>query len=418
MSHTPPHRPTYDVRLSRDRVESIVKVVFPAHDVTSVEQLESGKSYNNRIYFIQIAPSEAHTETQRAPQSLVLKLAGHFFDFKKIENELGCLLLLRKYCNIPVPEPFAWSAGGKSIETVDGRSIDTEGEHPFSEHAWILTSRLPGRVLTVMDLDSKHGNAILKQLAKHVTAWRTQIPKSRTWGNLRIKPAQSDAEAFTGLIPNKTFTLDAFLLNTYYWPNSLRYYHVLSRDQLSRLNKETVFARTKERHAVEWDHWVQNDLPSYRLSHYESCVLTHFDFSPRNILIAYNDGVPTVTGVLDFEFTGFFPPEEEFLNAMVRQDSDWEERHWDVMMQEMAKLGQKVPPTPDAETEMCFDEVEWQQSRIIAKMIDRIAPWEIMEGKFEEKELKRKLDEAAQVVNEGIRKLSLMKSQQPETMND
>jgi len=71
-------------------------------------------------------------------------------------------------------------------------------------------------------------------------------------------------------------------------------------------------------------------------------------------------------------------------------------------MREMGKLGQRVPPTPGVEQGKCFGDVEWRQACLIAKVIDRIAPWDIMEGKFEDDELKWKLDEAARTVNEGL----------------
>ena len=406
---TPPHRPTFNVRLNEERLRRIVRLVFPDHSVTSVQQLESGKSYNNRIYFIDIEPAQVDPGHANAPQSLVLKLAGHFFDHRKIENELGCMLLLRKYCpDLPVPEPFAWSANGTSIRTVDGKKINAQEGKPFSDHAWILTSRLEGRVLTVADLDSKNGDNVLKQLAKYLTMWRTQVPESPLWGNLRIQTdekSQVDATTFKDLIPGKIFAVDAFLLNNFYWSNTLSYYPTLAQDQLKRLNQEPQFKRTKLAHGAEWEEWIQNDLPQYHLSRERNNVLTHFDFSPRNILMSYIGTQLRVTGILDFEFTGFCPPEEEFLNATIRQEGDWEERHWDVIMREMAKLEQKVPPTPALERSKCFDETEWKRARIIAKTIDRLAPWEIMEGKFGEEELKRELDEAAGAVNEGLKKL-------------
>ncbi len=387
----------------------IVNRVYPDHNVTNIKQLQSGKSYNNRVYFIDIAHAQRQADQNHGASGLVLKLAGHYFDHRKIENELGCLLLLKKHCpDLPIPEAVAWSANGRGIETVDGRILEAEEGIPFSDHAWILESRLRGRVLTVADLDSGYGDSILQQVAEYVTMWRTQVPESPLWGNLRIQAVQQSQEpsaAFADLIPGKTFAVDAFLLNNFYWPNTLLYYPTLAQDQLSRLEKEPQFSRNQQAHGAHWEDWVETELPKFPLCDKANCTLTHLDFSPRNILISSEGGITRVTGVLDFEFTGFFPPEEEFLNAMVRQEGDWEKRHWDVIMQKMARLGQSVPPTLGVERERCFDETHWKQARIIAKTIDRLAPWDIMEGKYEDKELKRELDEAAGVVNDGIKKL-------------
>ena len=406
---TPPHLPTYHVTLSHERIRVIVNHVYPEQSVTSIRQLESGKSYNNRVYFIHVEPTQGDTAKSTDPLGLVLKLAGHYFDHRKVENELGCLLLLKEYCpDLPVPKAIAWSANGQSIKTVDRRKIEAEEGKLFSDHAWILESRLPGSVLTVADLDSKNGDGMLKQLAKLVTMWRTQVPESALWGNLRIRGGQTSQETkavLTDLIPGRTFVVDASLLNNFYWPNTLSYYPTLAQDQLSRLKKEPQFSRNQQAYGTEWNAWASEELPQYTLCRKGKCVLTHLDFSPRNILVSTDEGVPRVTGILDFEFTGFFPPEEECLNAMVRQEGDWEARHWDVIMREMAKLNQKVPPTAGVEKEQSFDETHWKQARIIAKIIDRLAPWDIIEGKYEDDELRRELDEAAGVVNEGLKKL-------------
>ena len=405
MSSTPPHLPTYNVRLSDERIKAIANAVFPSYTVAQIKQLESGKSYNNRIYFVDISQGDEE-------RSLVLKLAGHFFDFRKIENELGCLLLFKKYCpNLPVPEPFAWSAHGDKIETLDGRTIEAEPGRPFSDHAWILTSRVPGRVLTVADLDSIHGSSILKHLGSYMAMWTTQIPKSSVWGNLRMQDKQAseeDTTIFEDLLPGKTFELGRVLIHAFDWPNTQPYYPMLAKDQLGRLDIEPQFASIQPARAEAWKAWAETELPYYPICQQDHHNLTHFDFSPRNVLVSNVDGVLKVTAILDFEFTGFFPPEEEFLNAMIRQEGDWEQRHWDIIMQEMARLGLQVPPTAGVDKDSCIDETRWKQARIIVKTVDQIAPWEVGVGKFEGEDLRRELDEAAGVVQEGLKKLRAM----------
>jgi Phosphotransferase enzyme family len=454
MSFTPPHLPTYNVRLGTERITTIVSAVFQTHNVTNVKQLESGKSYNNRIYFIDIHPiKRLNTSADETSQSLVLKIAGHFFDHRKIENELGCLYLFKKFCpDLPVPVPYAWSKTGQEIQTVDGRTICSQpGSQPFSDHAWILTSRLPGRVLTVADMDGPDGETLLRQLGRYATMWRTQIPPTRLWGNLRFQSDTTESSntatptatspqkvLLKDAFPNQTLELSAFLLNSYPWPNTAQWYPTLAQDQLSRIYKQPHFRQTFDSHAAKWKKWADEDLPTYPHSQPEEYVLTHFDFSPRNVLVGRDEegkGPLRITAVLDFEFTGFMPAEEEFLNAMIRRGGDFEERHFDVILHEMALLGQRVPPTKgvrkiiaDGKTKSAIqsgggvgsgkeggkeiqflDERYWKQACILAKTIDRIAPWEVMDGKFEPEELKRELDEAAATVEEGLRKLVAFK---------
>jgi hypothetical protein len=411
---TPPHLPTYQVHLSEQRIKTIIHTTFPDLKVTQVQQLESGQSYNNRIYFIDTLNQKPPQGGAPAPKGLVLKLAGHFFNHRKIENELGCLLLLKKYCpEIPVPEVLAWSCDGRTIDTLDGRHIQAPENQFFSDHPWTLISRLPGRSLTVADLDSDQGGAILKRLAGHVVSWRTNVPEMHGWGHLRLRSAEGmeqHSNSIPGLLPERLFCVETSLFHSFTWPTTGQYLPTSAADQLARLEKEPQFKWTWEAFGKTWKEWVDKDLAQYALAETEVSKLTHFDFSPRNVLVSDVDGALSVTGVLDFEFAGFFPPTEEFVNAIVRQETDWEGRHWDTIMREMANLGQKVPPTPGVPDDACFDEVEWRRLCLIVKIIDRMAPWEVMAGKFADEELRRELEDAAKTVNEGIRELTGMEA--------
>jgi len=53
-------------------------------------------------------------------------------------------------------------------------------------------------------------------------------------------------------------------------------------------------------------------------------TFTHYDFSPRNILVS-EGSPPLVTSVLDFEFAGFFPNEDQFTNNAIANNQDWPE---------------------------------------------------------------------------------------------
>ena len=62
-------------------------------------------------------------------------------------------------------------------------------------------------------------------------------------------------------------------------------------------------------------------------------TFTHHDFSPGNIL---------VTGILDFEFAGFFPNEESTNDAIVYSE-DWPEAVYRVFPEELEGLGERTP---------------------------------------------------------------------------
>lgn len=140
---TPRSNPNYKVHFSDAKIKSIVAKslddVDP--DEITIEQLPSGKSFNNRIYYVDI-----HTKLRSGEESLVcsdasdtgddepleritsrrtpattsyaLKVIGRGFDARKIQNEIACLLLLEKYCpSMTVPRVLSWSEDGERVQT-------------------------------------------------------------------------------------------------------------------------------------------------------------------------------------------------------------------------------------------------------------------------------------------------------------
>ena len=101
-----PHHPTYNVHLSAETIHKIVSAACPGQSLLSFEPLSSSKSFNNRIYFLEVE----NVEEGAQKQSLVLKVSGQFFRPDKVQNEVPCLMLLDKHCpNVPVPRAIAWS---------------------------------------------------------------------------------------------------------------------------------------------------------------------------------------------------------------------------------------------------------------------------------------------------------------------
>ena len=71
-------------------------------------------------------------------------------------------------------------------------------------------------------------------------------------------------------------------------------------------------------------------------------TFTHYDFSPRNILVS-EGSPPLVTSVLDFEFAGFFPNEDQFTNNAIANNQDWPDAAYRVFLEEVEKLGERTP---------------------------------------------------------------------------
>ena len=320
---------------------------------------------------------------------MVLKVCGHYFDHRKVENELASLLLLRKYCpDIPVPKVFAWSYDGKSIETLDGDPTNSAGleGNPMLKHPWILMNRLLGRSMANQDLDGPHRMQIVGQIARYVNMWRTQVPSNSYFGNLRLVDSNKSLEAadgFFSLTHGKAFFLGDLLLCNYPQADAitspLDYYTRHARDQAKRLMENHVFAGFRDQISPVVEDLLST-LPRIPVIQVRKPArFTHYDLSPRNILVSENDS-SQVTGLLDFEFAGFFPEEEEFVNAQVRQSDDWRKEGWKELMIALSSLGQKVPPTKGLSKEHCINEQDWKQLEALAQIIDSIAPWDIQEG--------------------------------------
>ena len=406
--NTPPHFPTYNIHMSAEEIDIVIETIFPGENVTNVTQLAFDKSYNNRIYDIDVQTAKPSPGATNVVRHYTLKVIGHYFDHRKVENEVACLRILSTYCPIiPVPNVVAWSNSGQYLETIDGQTIQPVTHGSLSNQGWILMLRLPGRTLSVADLDSEAGNGLLRQLAGYITMWRQNIPVVSASGNLRMQTCPLFNEAttvFRDLASAREFRIEGYLLLKNDIANSLPHYKAMAYDQILRLHSDPHYAQLKQRLGREVEKWVEETLPQYAICHTRDFRFTWMDLAPRNILVS--ETVPTrITGLLDFEFAGFFPAEEEFLNAAIRQEDDWERRHWSVIVDEMARLGEKVPPGSVLDQNSCFDKTRWLESCAIARIVDRMAPWEIREVSSDETELARESEHAEKLVRSAMKDL-------------
>ena len=107
MAATPPTHPIYNIKFSRAKITYIISRIFPDREIGLIEQLETGKHFNNRIYYIKLNAS-ANLE----PTDLVLKISGRGFGPRKIQNEVRSLFLLEHYCpDVSSPKVHAWCCG-------------------------------------------------------------------------------------------------------------------------------------------------------------------------------------------------------------------------------------------------------------------------------------------------------------------
>ncbi|PTB41733.1 uncharacterized protein TrAFT101_009653 [Trichoderma asperellum] len=67
---------------------------------------------------------------------------------------------------------------------------------------------------------------------------------------------------------------------------------------------------------------------------------THYDLFPRNILVTGSP--PRITGIVDWEFPGFFPPVDEFLDDWL-DGGDWPKEFYVAYLKRLEENGVATP---------------------------------------------------------------------------
>ena len=420
---TPPHHPTFSVHLSDSQIQEIVGTVLGDVQVLRIEQLQRGESFNNRIYFITVVINSTMKE-------FALKVSGHFFVGQKVENEVSCLVLLAQYCpEVPAPRVLAWSLDGVNLES--NPSLQTQHGHEVMHttsarikgesgqtRSWILLERLPGKRLIIEEntATSKQYEDLMRQFASHVHAWRTKLPRRQAFGNIRMRRRDSNESAHSsfklevaGLILCGNVDQDCQI------PTKRDYFLKIIEDAMQTVQTKPSFSenyRQQIRELLEKQDLRQKleTMAVFDHSIDLDAFFTHYDFSPRNMLVTADEtnGHLQVSGILDFEFAGFFPVEEEFTNDAVGNEGDWPPQLYQIYLDELIRLGCKVPgiqSEPDASAKPLFSPQQWKEALLLTRLIDDIAPWRIAVGSYENQELTDKLSEAAVRVKTGIENL-------------
>ena len=425
MTATPPHDPTHNVKFTSVKITRILTRVFPERSVKSIEQLRSGDSFNNHIYIVNLVSSANQVE-----ENVVLKVSGQFFGAAKVQNEVASLYLLERYCPlVPAPRVLAWSGNGVEGEDIQvfkrsGHRKDenfmemTTFAHPSnddgsSERGWLLLSKRPGRVLDHSDLAGQTGEQIMRDLAHMVSQIRREMPTSECIGNLKWHPITSTSQNLhsrSSILGNGFRIEIEGLLNCFHVPenaicSALQYYQTRLQDQLIKLNTEDVFASKRAAVSAIVKSFLTDRISKLQLTQQSAPpTFTHYDFSPQNILVSGSP--PTVTGLIDFEFAGFFPPEEEFANNAVCNDGDWPAPAYETFLLELERLG---VPTPLKG----FPEKSWTEAVLLMKLIEDVAPWFLREGCMEAEELQRECQKAADGVVTCVEKLQGLSEDRP-----
>ncbi|KAF5005190.1 hypothetical protein FDECE_8348 [Fusarium decemcellulare] len=352
-------------------------------------QAPFGKSYNNRIYYLELQNPAVE---KQAVQELILKVNGRFFGPNKIQNEVSCFRLVQKhYPSVPAPRALAWSEDGHVATFAThfrsgSCSIDMPtGLDSLTHGGWILMTRLPGSPLSEADLDDAIMVSLANQLGDIVACWRQNIPTQNYCGNIRLPGLNYDGADNESTIHG---ALHIGINTTDPITHINDYYKTKLEKSLARLQTTDSFARSRYL-IVPIQAFIRDTLPKLDLGSGKDMdpsgfVFTHYDLSPRNILISGHP--PRITGIVDFEFSGFFPTVEEFLNDSIGNKGDFPSVFWETYLERLRKNGVATPAAG-------FGSNFWNRNYGLETLAVRIAPWDLP-GDYSGEKLEIQLENA------------------------
>ncbi|KAF5603219.1 kinase-like domain-containing protein [Fusarium pseudocircinatum] len=401
---TPPHHPNFSVRMSSESIDRLVRHIFPDTARIDVEALPSLKSFNNRIYYVKCHKVSQTGSDAACDDELVLKINGRGFGSERVENEVSCLLLLEHFCpGIPAPRVIAWSQDGFTIDTKDVQHEVKLSAVDETSGGWILMTKVPGEPISLSALSNDNKSHLATQLADHVTNWRRNLPPQRFAGNIsfhqmgyqpdiKVPSSSRDIEmqfVIRGMLGEELRYQDGIA-------SLAEYYKLRIENKMKTLETNKTFAPNIGLIQPLQD-FIRQVLPTISSLNTkdDSFVFTHYDLSPRNILVSGEP--PQITGIVDFKFSGFFTPLDEFLNDCIANDGDWPK---DMYQAYLKRLESNGIPTPLEG----IKKDHWRQMALLEELVEKIAPW-WLPGKFRDQQLEQELNKVKLRVGEILEKL-------------
>ena len=344
----------------------------------------------------------------------MLKVNGRFFGPAKIQNEVACLCILQESSfDVPSPRVVAWSDDGRKISRISPERKVVEIAQNIGDidvatkHGWILMTKMNGDPISVDKLHQEDLRRLGTQLADIVSSWRQHSLTSDCCGNISIiNEDQASATPFK-ITPSPLSTLSmaigtSILGSDLVFSSPVSDFYGCFRLKLERrLEKlNTTDPLNANRHLVlHIRNFIDKTLPHLRMFKHsyegkqDNFVFTHYDLSPRNVLVGGNP--LRITGIVDFEFAGFFHEMDEFLNDANNNANDWPSSFYDVYLSRLEMLGVATP-------RQGFEEKTWQQANQLTRLEEHIAPWWLEGGGFDPEELNRELRKAEKEVVDAL----------------
>ncbi|RSL88749.1 hypothetical protein CDV31_016007 [Fusarium ambrosium] len=203
------------------------------------------------------------------------------------------------------------------------------------EHGgWILISYVPGSPIPTADLS----DAILTSLAKQL-------------GDIVVPAVDGTALTIRDIIQEGIEVNNPIT-------TANEYYQLRLTDKLRELETTNTYA--------------PNRSLAETLRAFISDSFWHTTTSPRKVLVTGQP--PRITGLVDFEFAGFFPPVDEFLNDdVVNNGGEWPREFYEAYLERLHEKGVATPVRG-------FDPDVWNRNCWLETLVGNIAPWYLPGG--------------------------------------
>ncbi|KAG0238951.1 kinase-like domain-containing protein [Mortierella sp. GBAus27b] len=288
--------PRKGVYLTFDQAQKLLHFHLPGKQLKELSVFNRG--YNNRVYLARCTDASEY----------VIRLGGRFWDHKKITNEVQALALARKALGSIVQVP-----------TIIGTSLDqakasANGGHPqIISHDYILMARLPG-----VPLDSVWDDMSLEQRKKVVDQVAEIFARLRTIefsaiGNFVQGP---NGEASVGAMmeggegrgPYPSW--GAFVASNIRQEidNSAKAGDRFPETKLQLPRIETLITLVESGDLERRFEGMDTHPDDGAVTTERPISFLHGDFESRNMLVIGDK----LVGLLDLEFSGAFPSEQEW----------------------------------------------------------------------------------------------------------
>lgn len=304
--------PKVGIKVSKSQAELIIKRHFPHLSLTNISHINRG--YNNRVYNLSASDGREY----------ILRLSGRFWTRYKTENEVAALVYIKKLCkSIPVPKILGYC---------------TDKEKSGVNAEYILMEKLEGEPLECIwsDLDSDKKLDMITQVADIVSkiqslsfssigSFQLERESSKSSPKLCINPEAeiNDPEKYVTVGKGVEYDGGPF-------ENYLDYFRSTCKTEIHNL-KNCSFMTQAEGYAERLKR-IENFVGAFEnikslpvgipreAVEAVPFVFTHGDFEPRNIMV--NKDTNTITGILDWEFAGSYPIDEEWFTGFAFLDCD------------------------------------------------------------------------------------------------